>query len=249
MKGRVVLSAIAAFGLTATIAAAAGGEKVNWGYSGANGPENWGRLSPGYSLCASGRNQSPVNLTRMVEANLRPLGLNYSVQAMEVVNTGYTVQVNFAPGGSLEVDGRSYSLKQIHFHSPSENGSYGEFYPLEGHLVHTDAAGNMVVVAVMYVEGSYNRAFAVAWENMPLYAGGSAPLVGGSSAWEFLPVLHGYYRYNGSLTTPPCSEGVTWLVMKAPAEVSTSQLKQFQDVIGTPNSRPIQPLNSRMILE
>ena len=249
MKTCTLLSISAAFALLLTATGAVGSEQAHWGYSGENGPEHWGSLSPGYNLCSTGRNQSPVNLTGMIEAELKPLVLNYTAQATEVINNGHSIQLTFAPGGMLEVEGRSYGLKQIHFHSPSENAIDTKTFPLEGHLVHADEAGNLAVVAVMYVVGAENQAFTAAWESMPMRAGEKMALTDGSSAATFLPADHNYYRFNGSLTTPPCSEGVTWLVMKAPAEISTAQLKRFQEVMGGPTARPLQPINARVILE
>lgn len=222
---------------------------THWGYSGDIGPANWGKLSPEFSLCKTGKNQSPVNLTSFIEAQLEPLGLQYGVEAVEVLNNGHAIQVNFAQGGRLEVEGRQYGLKQIHFHSPSENLIDGQPYPLEGHFVHADGNGQLAVVAVMYEEGAENPAIGAAWKQMPAAAGEKKPLSGAGTAEDFLPASLDYYRFNGSLTTPPCTEGVTWLVLKESVKLTADQINQFQKVMGGPNNRPIQPTNARMILE
>jgi len=250
-KGPIYKAAAALLiaGCVAVSAHASGGEGVHWGYSGDIGPEHWGQLSQDFSMCGTGRNQSPVNLTSFIEAELEPLTMQYGTGAVEVLNNGHTIQVNFAPGSTLEVEGSKYALKQIHFHSPSENVIDGQFYPMEGHLVHADEKGRLAVVAVMYEEGAESAAFAAAWKEMPGAAGEKKPLSGLGSVEGFLPASRDYYRFNGSLTTPPCTEGVTWLVLKESAKLAADQIGQFQKVMGMANNRPVQPTNARMILE
>jgi len=244
-----VWAALLLSGCLAGSAWASGGAGAHWGYSGDSGPEHWGQLSPEFSLCSTGRNQSPVNLTSFIEADLQPLTMQYTTEAGEVVNNGHAIQVNFAPGSTLEVEGRTYELKQIHFHSPSENMIDGKFYPMEGHLVHADEKGQLAVVAVMYEDGAENAAIAGAWKEMPGAAGEKKPLSGLGTVEGFLPASRDYYRFNGSLTTPPCSEGVTWLVLKESAKLAAGQIGQFQKVMGMANNRPVQPTNARMILK
>lgn len=246
---RHMLSAVLLAGLFTVSAQASGGEGAHWGYAGDIGAEHWGKLSPQYSLCGTGRNQSPINLTSFIESELEPLTLHYTTEATEVLNNGHTVQVNFAAGSNLEVEGRTYELKQIHFHNPSENVINGQSYPLEGHLVHADATGQLAVVSVMYEEGNENVAMGAAWKVMPGTAGEKKPLAGVGTATEFLPKSFEYYRFNGSLTTPPCTEGVTWLVLKKAVNISAEQVKQFQEVMGEPNNRPVQSINARVVLE
>ncbi|SHO46408.1 carbonic anhydrase [Desulfopila aestuarii] len=252
MKKGPIFKAAAALIITGCVAVSAhasGSEGVHWGYSGDNGPEHWGQLSPDFSMCGTGKNQSPVNLTSFIEAELEPLAMQYATEAIEVLNNGHAIQVNFAPGSSLEVEGRKYELKQIHFHSPSENVIDGKFYPMEGHLVHADAKGQLAVVAVMYEDGPVNSAIAATWQEMPGAAGEKKPLAGVGTVEGFLPGSRDYYRFNGSLTTPPCTEGVTWLVLKESAKLTADQIGQFQKVMGMANNRPVQPTNARMILE
>jgi carbonic anhydrase len=199
-------------------------------------------------MCALGRNQSPIDLAGFVEADLKPLKLVYRPGAVDIVNNGHTVQVNYAPGSTLDVNGRSFELKQFHFHAPSENRIAGRQFPLEAHLVHADKEGNLAVVAVMFQAGATNALLAKLWEKLPAKAGEKAGLPAGLDVALFLPADRDYYRFNGSLTTPPCSEGVWWLVMKKPASASAAQIDQFTRAIGFANNRPVQPVNARPVL-
>lgn len=220
----------------------------HWGYSGEAAPENWSKLDPKFAVCGIGRNQSPIDLTGFVEAELKPLKLEYKAGASDIVNNGHTVQIDYAPGSALTVDGRRFELKQFHFHSPSENRIGGKQFPLEGHFVHADKDGNLAVVAVMFREGAANPFLAKLWEKMPAKAGEKAALPAGLSAASLLPADRDYYRFNGSLTTPPCSEGVWWLVIKKTATVSKAQVEQFAKAVGFANNRPVQPVNARPVL-
>lgn len=227
--------------------AAAGG--THWGYTGHEAPEHWGELSPEYSLCAIGANQSPVDLSGFTEAELKPVGIEYMAGGKEVVNNGHTIQVNYAPGSTLTVDGHAYELKQFHFHTLSENTIEGKHFPLEMHLVHVDKDGNIAVIGVMFSEGEKNDELAKAWSVMPKDPDITATAAGTIDANALLPKSRDYYRFNGSLTTPPCTEGVTWVVMKEAVTVSTAQVEAFAQVMHHPNNRPVQPLNARTILK
>jgi carbonic anhydrase len=221
----------------------------HWGYSGEAGPENWSKVDAKNAMCAMGRNQSPIDLTAPIKAELAPLKLAYSTNSSDIVNNGHTVQVNYAAGSTLNVDGRAFELKQFHFHAPSENKVGGKQFPLEAHLVHADKDGNLAVVAVMFQEGAANALLTKLWESMPTKAGAKAALSGALNVSDLLPADRSYYRFNGSLTTPPCSEGVRWFVMKAPASVSKAQVAQFAKAVGFANNRPVQPLNAREVLQ
>jgi carbonic anhydrase len=228
--------------------ATAAPHQVHWGYKGEGGPSNWGKLSADYAMCGSGLNQSPINLTSFVEAELPPLTFNYAGMAVEIVNNGHTVQANYHPGSNLVVDGRIFHLKQFHFHSPSENLLSGKSYPLEAHFVHADEDGDLAVVAVLFADGEENRTLSMFWDQLP-QAGSSAILAAQVKATDLLPEDRDYYRFNGSLTTPPCSQGVIWLVMKQALPVSGAQVEKFTKLMGGPNNRPVQPLNARMVLQ
>lgn len=218
-----------------------------WSYAGATGPDNWAKLSPEYSGCA-GSNQSPINLSGFIDAKLQPITFHYDAGSSEILNNGYTIQINTFPGSFIPVDDIEFELKQFHFHVPSENQIRGKSYPMEGHLVHADKNGNLAVVAVMVTEGKESKALAKAWAEMPK-VGEKIALSSSISPLEILPAKRDYYRFNGSLTTPPCSEGVRWLVMKQPIFASKTQIEQFLQVIHHHNNRPVQAVNARPVLE
>jgi len=221
----------------------------HWGYTDHEGPEHWGELDASYSACANGKNQSPINLTNFVEADLPALGFNYESQSSEILNNGHTVQVDFKPGSTLMVDGRPFELKQLHFHTPSENIIDGEPCGLEAHFVHADAQGNLAVVAVMFDEGTENAALAKLWAEMPEKAGDKHRLANHIGGEALMPESRDYYRYTGSLTTPPCTEGVIWLVLKEELTASKGQIARFANVMHHPNNRPVQPTNARVVMQ
>jgi carbonic anhydrase len=221
---------------------------AHWAYSGAEGPENWASLSPDYGAC-SGKNQSPIDLSGFVEADLSPIQFSYQAGGTEILNNGHTVQVNYAPGSTIELDGHVFELKQFHFHAPSENHINGKSFPMEAHLVHSDKDGHLAVVAVMLEEGPANKALEAAWAKMPEQEGDKHALPDAVLAEALLPPDRDYFRFNGSLTTPPCSEGVWWLVMKAPISASKEEIEHFAHVMHHPNNRPLQPVNARPVLQ
>ena len=199
-------------------------------------------------MCATGKNQSPINLTGFIKADLAPLHFDYQCCGFEIVNNGHSVQVNALPGSTLTIEGHTFELKQYHFHVPSENLINGQAYPMESHLVHADEEGNLAVVAVMYVAGFENETLAQAWASMPDHVGDRIPLTPSIPVEDLLPKNHAYYRFNGSLTTLPCTEGVWWFVMKEAVTVSQAQIDQFSRVMGCPNKRPVQSVNARVVL-
>lgn len=232
--------------LILSLPAFAGGG-AHWGYSGESGPDHWAKLSPEYGACA-GKNQSPVDLAGFIEADLKSIAFDYKGNASEILNNGHTVQLNVVPGSRIVLDGTEFALKQFHFHAPSENLINGKSFPMEAHLVHADKDGNLVVVAVMVTEGKSNAALAQAWARMPKKEGAKAPLSEPVAAAGLLPANRDYYRFNGSLTTPPCTEGVRWLVMKEPISASRAQIAEFAHVMHHPNNRPVQAINARPVL-
>lgn len=243
MKKSIIFSCI----LISSAAAFASAD-VHFGYSGEHGPEHWAKLSPDNFAC-SASNQSPVNLTGFIEADLRPIEFNYKAGGKEILNNGHSVQINYQSGSTIHIDGSEFALLQVHFHAPSENHIDGKSYPLEAHLVHADKAGNLVVVAVMYEEKAENSTLAGAWLQMPKHAGDKLQLNSAFNIDGILPANRDYYRFNGSLTTPPCSEGVRWLVLKDSVPVSAKQVKAFSSALTGPNNRPIQATNARVILK
>lgn len=245
---RVVLH-LACAAVLSPLASLALAEAPHWGYDGDESPADWGRLAPEYALCAQGKNQSPVNIDGVADAKLPTLKFEYTTSITDVINNGHTIQANFAPGSFLTVGTRKFQLVQIHFHAPSENLVTGKQYPLEGHLVHQDAGGALAVVAVLFESGADQFAISQLWHQMPEHAGDSLPFGGTLTAMAFLPAHHDYYYFSGSLTTPPCSEGVSWMVLKQPVKVGDAQVRQFSAVMHHPNNRPVQPLNARIVVD
>jgi carbonic anhydrase len=221
---------------------------AHWGYSGHQGPENWAKLS-GDNFACSGKNQSPIDLTGFVESDLTPLKFSYKSGGNEVVNNGHTVQVNYQAGSVMSIDGQAFNLLQFHFHAPSENHINGHSYPLEAHLVHANKKGDLAVVAVMFEQGESNSLLKQAWSTMPNHKSEHHKLSAVVNVSDMLPKNRDYYRFNGSLTTPPCSEGVRWLVMKNAVQASKQQIDSFKKALHEPNNRPLQAINARTVLQ
>lgn len=221
---------------------------VHWGYTGKQGPDHWATLSPENSAC-SGKNQSPIDLSRFVDADLPPIEFNYSAGAYEILNNGHTVQINYKKGSSIKLDGKTFNLLQFHFHTPSENHIMGHEYPLEAHLVHASKDGELAVVAVMFEKGDTNPTLQKVWSKMPVHKGDHFKLSEVATVKNLLPKSTDYYRFNGSLTTPPCTEGVRWIVMQQPVNASPEQIKQFAHALHGPNNRPVQQMHARTVLK
>jgi carbonic anhydrase len=227
--------------------AATSGE-AHWSYSGAQGPDQWAKLSPKNAACA-GMNQSPIDLTGFIEADLAPLEFSYRAGGDDVVNNGHTVQVGYAKGSTVTVDGIPFELVQFHFHAPSENLIEGKSFPLEAHFVHADRDGNLAVVALLFTEGAENPALAEIGRVLPKKEGEKERLSPPFAAEVLLPADRDYYRYSGSLTTPPCTEGVRWLVLKQSVTASSAQIDAFSRVLHEHNNRPVQPVHGRPVLK
>jgi len=225
---------------------------THWGYTGHEAPEHWGVLSPEYKMCKEGLSQSPIDISKKVTVaaqDLEAVEFDYKTDTESIINNGHTVQVNFKPGSSIKLDGIVFELKQVHFHTPSENTIEGKRFPLEAHFVHASADGKLAVVAVLLEEGTANEALDAIWPKMPkekAKTGRFERPFGTMSA--LLPQERSYYRFSGSLTTPPCSEGVRWIVMKQYVSLSKEQAKVFFDLMEGANSRPVQPINARKVL-
>jgi carbonic anhydrase len=223
--------------------------KADWSYAGSTGPEHWGDLSPAYVLAKTGRHQSPVDIltSKAVRQDAAPLHASYQDTSLEILNNGHTIEDDYHGGGVLTVDGRPYKLAQFHFHSPSEHTLDGKHAPMEMHLVHKDAGGKLAVIGVMIHEGRAHPEIAKLWEHLPATAGRTEAVEGVLvNASKLLPANLASYRYSGSLTTPPCSEDVSWFVLQEPIEASAGQIAAFREVIHG-NNRPTQPINERTI--
>jgi carbonic anhydrase len=239
-----------AAGLLVTVAfvAHAADGTPHWGYGGEHGPEKWGDMEAGFSGCKLGKEQSPIDIRNATKSALPALDIKYTKSSAEVVNNGHTIQVNLVDGGVLNLDGVSYKLVQFHFHAPSEERIGGKAYSMVAHLVHQNAEGKLAVVAVLLKEGKANAALDPVFKNLPQTEGSKKTLGADFNAAELLPAERGYFRYVGSLTTPPCSEGVRWQVLKQPIEVSKAQIAAFRKLYNM-NARPVQPLNGRKVEE
>ena len=221
-------------------------EKPHFSYEGETGPEYWGSLSPDWIACDAGMEQSPVNITVDAPVNPDDVAYAYAETAVNIVNNGHAIQVNYEEGSTAEIDGTEYALKQFHFHSLSEHTVAGENLDMEMHLVHADADGNNAVVSVLLVEGDENPAFAPVWDNMPAEEGDPVTIEGAVvNVSDLMPEDRSYYHYMGSLTTPACTEGVNWHVLTTPVELSADQLAAFRAIHDGTN-RPIQPMNDRV---
>ncbi len=219
----------------------------HWSYEGADGPEQWGNLSPEFDLCSEGKNQSPIDLSGTLDADLPALVFNYSNRgAISEVNNGHTVVVSVKPGNFVLLRDQKFEVKQFHFHSPSEHHIDGQSFPLEVHLVHANAAGELAVLGVLFSEGERNPLLDQLKTFRPPELGPPTTLVDYN---ELFSSRNEYYSYNGSLTTPPCSEGVRWVVLKQPVVASKDQIARFRNAMGFNSNRPIQPDNARIILE
>lgn len=227
----------------------AGSHKTHWTYEGKEGPENWAKLSPEFSTCEIGRNQSPINIENTMRASLKPLRGIQKFPAKDIFNNGHTVQVNFKEGNMLVLDSAAYQMKQVHFHAPSENTINDKSYPLEAHFVHADSKGNLTVIGVIFKEGKANPGLAKLWPQMPSKEGEPVVLKNRVTPSELIPENRGYYRFSGSLTTPPCSEGVRWILMKTPMTASKEQIETFEHAVKHHNNRPVQALNGRVVVE
>lgn len=221
----------------------------HWTYEGEEGADHWGELDPAYAACAEGMEQSPIDLTNAEAFDLVDVATSYQASTLTILNNGHTVQANYDAGSTMTVNGHTYELKQFHFHTPSEHTIAGQSFPLEVHFVHADADGHLAVIGVMLTEGAAdNAAFAPVFNAMPAEAAEPAVVEGATiDANAMLPEDQLYYTYRGSLTTPPCSEGVRWIVMTTPVELSAAQIEAFQSIFEL-NARPAQPINARGLL-
>ena len=221
-----------------------------WSYQGATGADFWADLDPEFEACSLGRSQSPINIEASAKSNLGSLELNYQDTPLKIVNNNHTIRVDYQPGSNLILDDRQYELLQFHFHQPSEHLIAGKAADMEAHFVHQDrATGDFVVLAVLMFEGKLNRALNRVWNQIPDSDRPKEVSDFIINASNLLPEnVDRYYRYQGSLTTPPCSEIVTWLILKQPVEISKLQIDRFLEIIGN-NARPVQPLNDRILSE
>lgn len=221
---------------------------IHWSYEGEGGPTNWGNLDPGNKACATGQRQSPIDIRDGIKVDVEPIKFDYRPSNFRIVDNGHTVQVNVGDS-TITLTGKTYELIQFHFHKPSEEKVNGKSFDMVAHLVHKADDGQLAVVAVLLERGSENPFLQTLWNNMPLDKNVPVePPELSINPLNFLPVTRNYYTYMGSLTTPPCTEGVLWLVMKQPVQVSPEQIAIFSRLYRN-NARPIQSGGGRLIKE
>jgi carbonic anhydrase len=250
-KGRVCGAAawVAIGALAGWSAVAAPSEHAaHWSYSGATGPKHWGSEDAAFAVCATGRHQTPINIETAVSESLPPLEFDYRPIPLTVTDTGHSFQVN-APAGSggITIAGERYELIQFHFHRPSEEAIRGHHQAMVAHLVHKNAKDELAVVAVLIRQGDPSAFLKPVFDHFPAKGVSESSVAGETlQLTELLPTQRGYYTFDGSLTTPPCSEHVRWFVLTSPVQASAGQVQQFATRYPH-NARPIQPLNDRTV--
>ena len=219
-----------------------------WSYEGATGPEHWGDLKSEFAACLAGKEQSPVDIGQVdiKPGTLPEIQFHYKDTPLDLVNTGHSIQVNDAAGSFMDVGGERYQLRQLHFHHPSEERIDGQSFDMVIHLVHANSKGDLAVVAVLVRIGAANETFGKIESSFPETPSERKPPGVQINPSGLLPPKASYYTFRGSLTTPPCTEGVTWFVLKTPITISADQVKAFAAIFPH-NARPIQPLGSRII--
>jgi carbonic anhydrase len=221
---------------------------THWEYEGEHGPAHWGTLDPAYHTCVAGTHQSPIDIRDARSGDLPAISFAYHPTALKLIDNGHTIQVNYAPGSVISVAGKQYELLQFHFHHPAEEQVSGTSYPMVAHLVHKSADGKLAVVAVLLAQGGTANDFIERlWKHLPAEQGKEISVQGVTlDVSTLLPATHGYFTYAGSLTTPPCTEGVTWFVLKTPVQISQSEIAAFAKKYPH-NARPLQQLHGRVI--
>lgn len=230
------------------MAAAYAHADINWSYEGEGRPENWGKLKPEYATCASGVRQSPIDIRDGFGVDLEPIQFAYRPSEFRVIDNGHTIKVEVG-GSNFSLLGKSYDLVQFHFHRPSEERVNGQSFDMVIHLVHKSEDGKIAVVALLLEQGMENPVIQTVWNYLPLEKNRYVvPPEQAINVAQLLPEDRRYYTYMGSLTTPPCTEDVLWLVLKQTQQLSPDQLKIFSRLYPY-NARPVQPKHSRMIKE
>ncbi len=226
--------------------------KTRWSYEGATGAEHWGDLDPDYATCKVGKEQSPIDIRNAEKAELPAVRFEYKSGPLKIINNGYTaVRVNYAPGnGNLLIVGdKRYELTQFHFHHPSEEYIHGKPFDMVAHLMHEASDGKVAAVAVLLKAGSANSTVDQLWEHMPNTPGKEEVIAGVEvNPAGLLPRDTSYYTYMGSVTAPPCTEGVSWFVLKTPVGISAEEISAFAKLYPH-DVRPLQPLNGRVVRE
>jgi carbonic anhydrase len=231
----------------AALAAPAMAQEVEWSYQGQTGPEHWATLSPAFATCGSGQRQSPIDIRGVVRRGAGRIRTHYRRTAVELENTGHTIDVEPERRQTLKLGGRRYRLLQLHFHSPSEHTLRGKRFALEIHFVHQADDGSRAVLGVLVRRGRRNRTFGRLLDAFPRGVDERAQLEGPINLRRLLPGSRQAFRYSGSLTTPPCTEGIRWLVLRRAIKFSAGQVAAYRELF-FPTNRPVQPRNGRRIV-
>ncbi|HAT29942.1 MAG TPA: carbonate dehydratase [Janthinobacterium sp.] len=221
---------------------------THWSYEGESGPDNWSRINSDWSKCANGARQSPIDLRDAMKVDLEQISFDYKPSSFNVIDNGHTVQVTVGGGNYITVRNHMYELMQFHFHRPSEERINGRGFEMVVHLVHKDAEGRLAVVAILLERGKAQSTIQTIWNNLPLEKNEVVAPSILVDPTDMLPRKREYFTYMGSLTTPPCSEGVLWMVMKDPVQASAAQMALFSRLYPL-NARPIQPSSGRVVME
>jgi carbonic anhydrase len=244
-----VLGTLAALMLLSTSVSTQDHKPGHWGYNGAEGPSHWAELNPEFALCGSGHQQSPIDIRNVRKADLPPIRMDYKPSPLHIIDNGHTIMINYAPGSFIRVGGKRYALKQFHFHRPSEERIHGKAYDMSLHLVHADEQGNLAVVAVLLKRGADNPLVHELWSDLPKEKEHEEQLDNIQiNAKSLLPSDLDYYTFPGSLTTPPCTENVTWFVLEHPVTLSAAEIQRFEKLYRH-NARPTEPLYDRVVME
>ena len=223
-------------------------EGAHWSYEGENGPARWGDLDAANKVCAIGSQQSPIDIGTTIKSQLPALKIDWARSADTIVNNGHTIQLNFAEGSTMRLGDVKYELLQLHFHRPSEHLIGGKNFPMEAHFVHRADSGALAVVGVLMTTGKPNAAFSQIVSTMPAKEGPAVKADARINPNALLPARLGYYRYSGSLTTPPCAETVEWLLLTDPIQVAEADVASFAKLYPM-NARPAQKDNRRYVLQ
>jgi carbonic anhydrase len=244
MRIRVLIACL----ILSTGIAAAQYDQPHWDYVGKYGPVNWGKIDPAWRACSAGKEQSPIDIRgAKLNKTLPPIEFHYLAGAVTIENTGHTIQINVNPGSYIVAGGTRYDLVQFHFHHPGEEAVHGKLADMVVHLVHKSADGKLAVIAVRLHEDTSdaNATLSTLWAKLPTQSGqkNNIPLL---NPGGLLPADRGYWTFMGSLTTPPCTEGVRWFVFEQEVVISREQLNQFSQLYPI-NSRPLQDTHGRRI--
>lgn len=247
LRGAAILLAMNALWATTVIAQEHGAP--HWSYDGQTGPSHWGDLSSDFAPCKVGHRQSPIDIEATQKADLPAIQFDYKNTPLHIIDNGHTIMINYAPGSSIRVGDKRYELKQFHFHRPSEEKIKGKRYDMVVHLVHVAPDGSTAVVAILLQQGGANQLIDELWRDVPREKNKEGLLdTVQIDVASLLPTDRSYYTFSGSLTTPPCTENVTWYVLKHPVTVSAEEIGEYSKLYRD-DARPTQPSYDRVVRE